>query len=465
MMDSLTLLAVDEVKAKLSQDPQDYHESVSAFLTRHAIRHDDAKRSAKIQSWSKWCRAQTKRVSCVECDVPAGILPAKTAASLTDVKVGGGKKRVPDDALYNQHGDLREKVARGNTILYLNDKESGETSHDCLIFALKKFTGGMGDEDEQQPDTNKTWMDYFIAPLNKAEKVVCTMKANGEAAHFSVRWIKDRFIVCAGSKNVHLMARNAEDVAKYKDSRYLVAKTVASAVLRKLATLDAMKLQLMLSFMHHTAVTAVLEVLQPDYQHVVDLSHLKKPELQFIAFTLPFDAETNDESLCALEPSSALRFVGDVGFDCVQHQVIPVDEAENRMEDIRRGYNYEGEVLYFVDIHGNVIGLLKKKTAWYVLCRAIREKVSHALLDSKKCPKDYSHAQRAAKLTARLEQIQKWLAFSDEYLAKWTELGVGFLQYVVKEKDTGDMNVRGNFPILWNDYLSVKGVNDNVKFL
>lgn len=31
---------------------------------------------------------------------------------------------------------------------------------------------------------------------------------------------------------------------------------------------------------------------------------------------------------------------------------------------IRQGYDYEGEVLYFMDEQGEVIGLLKKKTVW-----------------------------------------------------------------------------------------------------
>lgn len=31
---------------------------------------------------------------------------------------------------------------------------------------------------------------------------------------------------------------------------------------------------------------------------------------------------------------------------------------------VRHGYKYEGEVFYFLDGSSNVIGLLKKKTAW-----------------------------------------------------------------------------------------------------
>ena len=48
------------------------------------------------------------------------------------------------------------------------------------------------------------------------------------------------------------------------------------------------------------------------------------------------------------------------------------------MEAIRAGTGYEGMVLYFMDTEGSTVGLLKKKTTWYIILRAIREKVSHA---------------------------------------------------------------------------------------
>ena len=38
-------------------------------------------------------------------------------------------------------------------------------------------------------------MDYFLKPVSSANRVVCTRKANGEAAHFSIRYIKDRCVV------------------------------------------------------------------------------------------------------------------------------------------------------------------------------------------------------------------------------------------------------------------------------
>ena len=53
-------------------------------------------------------------------------------------------------------------------------------------------------------------------------------------------------------------------------------------------------------------VTAVLEILQPSYQHVVDLSYLDKGELNFICWTLPYDDDSKGnveaESYCAMNP-------------------------------------------------------------------------------------------------------------------------------------------------------------------
>ena len=54
--------------------------------------------------------------------------------------------------------------------------------------------------------------------------------------------------------------------------------------------------------------------------------------------------------------------------ETVNYHIIPTSKVEDEMNKIRRGYNTEGSVMYFVDGHkGNVIGLLKKKTAWYVI--------------------------------------------------------------------------------------------------
>ena len=50
----------------------------------------------------------------------------------------------------------------------------------------------MGDEDEDQPESNLVWLNYFLKPIENASQIICTEKANGEAAHLSARFIKNK---------------------------------------------------------------------------------------------------------------------------------------------------------------------------------------------------------------------------------------------------------------------------------
>ena len=96
------------------------------------------------------------------------------------------------------------------------------------------------------------------------------------------------------------------------------------------------------------------------------------------------------------------------GIETVKYSKIPVSDAESRMLKVRKEYGSEGEVMYFMDGKKNVIGLLKKKTAWYILARAIREKASAAVLAFAK-DKSLPASKRASKCEVRLKQIQTWL--------------------------------------------------------
>ena len=83
-----------------------------------------------------------------------------------------------------------------------------------------------------------------------------------------------------------------------------------------------------------------------------------------------------------------MAFAQNLEMDTVKYEIIPASKAEERMESIRRDYGTEGEVMYFVNGEGHVIGLLKKKTAWYVLARAIREKARYAVSRFVKSPSE-----------------------------------------------------------------------------
>ncbi|OWA50535.1 hypothetical protein BV898_15048 [Hypsibius exemplaris] len=423
-------------------------------------------RTQNSTQWLSWVHRQTE-LKAVTFKVPAGILPAHLEGNLTDVKVSS---KGPDDKVYDKSEDFRQCVARGNCILEMKNKKTGEYSADCVIFALKKFTGGLGDDDDRDIGDGFKWQKYFTKPITHAERVICTKKMNGEAAHFAVRWFGNDFYIIAGSKNVHLVFRTQEDIDKYSESRFLVARDVASTCLRFFEAMDVGLRCSLFSFFHHTKYTAVLEILLPHYQHVEDLSYLPAPELYFISWSKTDFSEGYKEEIC-ISPDFgqkiAQRFQLKVtGYDAVLH----ADLADQLLK-IRRGHGYEGEVLYFVDKNGDVIGLLKKKTIWYIIIRALREKAKNAASEfkvTKKSPSGQGKFELTKAVTSmkkRLLEIQQWMGMDDEAKDAWEKLSIGFLQWLatgLEERRIEGKVLFTMYPTLWTRYLKETGQTDHI---
>ena len=85
--------------------------------------------------------------------------------------------------------------------------KDGNKYYDLIIYALRKFTGGLGDEDDMDRAEND-WQKYFLKDITKTKYVSVLRKANGEAAHVAARWIDNEFLICAGSKNVHIVFKD-----------------------------------------------------------------------------------------------------------------------------------------------------------------------------------------------------------------------------------------------------------------
>lgn len=71
----------------------------------------------------------------------------------------------------------------------------------CLVpvlQGLRKFTGGLGDDDDvpmnSDVEINQPWKAYFTKPIEFANTIISMDKANGEAAHLACRWIEVTFI-------------------------------------------------------------------------------------------------------------------------------------------------------------------------------------------------------------------------------------------------------------------------------
>jgi len=423
---------------------------------------DEENEVSKGERWIEWAKP-LKYLKLVESSVPDFILPQKCSGELIDVKVF--TKRGPDDQVYDTYAKVREKVARGNC--FLNVTHGKKKGIRCILQALKKFTGGLGDDDDRDRGDNHTWKRYFTQPLENAVKIVATRKANGEAAHLSCIELDSQKLICAGSKNVHLLIRNRGDISYYRGDRYRIASEICHSVMDRLEEIGPEESDRLLSFMVKTKYTAVFEILVSTHQHVEDLSHLDKPQMKFITWTSSDVEPTAQQQMCTLPPHIGIEIARALRLDTIDYDVLDAADVDARMKQIRAGYKYEGEVLYFLDEKDNVFGLLKKKTVWYIICRAIREKAKNAAVSLVKNKSTFSHGRLNNNIEKRLNDIQSWLGLSEEAVVKWKVLGIDFCKWILERVDQGEKtsyDIGDFFPVLWKEFLETQGKSDVIEF-
>lgn len=464
--DALRFL-LSELKSPLGEDVL---ASAADFLTSRCRQNGSTMDPSTLQndcdqatSWLQWAHSH-KHLKVVSTAIPVGILPSGYSGVLHDVKVFS--RRGPDDEIYDENEELRQKVARGNCFLTLTTPSTTVTYN--VIYALKKFTGGLGDDDDRDKGDDFTWKLYFTKPLDDCKLVVSTCKANGEAAHLSALQIGDELYLCAGSKNVHMIFCNKDDLEKYdkNNQRFSIAREICICILEKLGSMPLERRKFLTEFLAVARVTAVFEFLNPDHPHIEDLSDFQGPELRFITWTsLDLSSTTSSAQLCWLAPDVAIEVAKVFQLNTVNYSVIPVSEIEDRMYKIRSYYNLEGEVLFFLDDERNVIGMLKKKSIWYILLRAIREKVRVAVRKSVKESSSFNLQRECQRIEHRIDEIEKWLKLDDETVRDWKELGKDFLKWVIQEINDGRINPDDSvnrFPIHWKRFLAENRRTDKI---
>ncbi len=96
----------------------------------------------------------------------------------------------------------------------------------------------------------------------------------------------------------------------------------------------------------------------------------------------------------------------------------------------------------------NIIGILKKKTTWYIILRAIREKIRSFLSPNR----NVSLADLQKNIAKRLNEIQNWIGFDDDYLNAWKELANHFAKwfaYCINTKKLDRDVFYNKYPTLW----------------
>ena len=109
----------DTIKNKI--DGSDgLHETINKIQCQSSKDLKDLQYQKQISSWLSWCE-NSKNVTCKTVEIPREILKD---CQIIDIKVSA---KGPDDKIYNSNPQIREKVARGNTIVKL--KKNGETQY------------------------------------------------------------------------------------------------------------------------------------------------------------------------------------------------------------------------------------------------------------------------------------------------------------------------------------------------
>ena len=330
---------------------------------------------------------------------------------LTEYRVKPLDRNESDDNLYINNPHIQHIIPRGLTLCKYKDYEPI-----ICIYSNRKFT-------EKK--------DYFLHTSSQVTNIVRMEKINGEALHFSVRYIDNKFYLFVGSKNNHIIIHTEEDIKLYTEERFVMAKLFASKLWHKLYNEMSKDDRLLLySFLHHTKMTAVCELLDKNNQHMIPINLDK---IVFLLFTAIYN---HDQSLTSLPPHLAINIMEIFQFQCANIIDITNDcNDEEIIESLKYAKNTEGEVLYYLDKQGNCLGLVKEKTVWYVCLRALRE-LAKSFITSKRKNNDKVNIHNIeSKIHTRYEEIKLRKNLTEDYISNWKQTAEGFIKWLDSNYD------------------------------
>ena len=188
--------------------------------------------------------------------------------------------------------------------------------------------------------------------------------------------------------------------------------------------------------------------------------------MKFITFAqVPEDFDKKVTNLCALTPDFAIEIARCLHLSTTDYEIIENQShvLNEYLTSIKYRHECEGSVLYFLNQADEVIGLLKKKTIWYVILRAIREKIRPMLSQWEKNHK-LDVADTIERVSRRLNAIQKWLGFSNAILDQWKTLAGQYVTWIgekAKKRTVARDDISNEYPILWSKFLEETNNQDD----
>jgi len=207
--------------------------------------------------------------------------------------------------------------------------------------------------------------------------------------------------------------------------------------------------------------TATFELLNVENQHV-ELYPFKQSQPRFIAFT----SNTELTRLCVDNIEESLQIARNAGLMAMTAIRHSYHEQDTVFEKIRKSYGKEGSVLYYFNEENKVIGLVKKKSIWYILVRAIREKMKGLARRAQDRRDDAAYMSKfKQKVRRTIHEKQVWLGFSEEKKAKWTELALKMADWLSDTIHKGKLDsttVATKFPVVWRRFLDETCETDRI---
>lgn len=369
------------------------------------------------------------------CAKRIGVRMTEATANSNKFVVFNVHVRGNDDSIYSKNRDIWNLLPRGTSLAYDSDGNRLGT-----VQGLRKF-GYLEDR------AKLCYGDY-----DKSKYMMVLEKENGENAQISAFRYKGQLYWLAGSKNVHIVFHNADDLNSplLNDDKYVFAKIIAKLVLEKYNNKEFQ------AWLADNSYTAVGEAILSFSQHIVDYGS-SDDHIRFFAVTSDNCSMGN---LTALTVPAALKAFSGFGLPTpwMSPEVrVGSVEYEELLNDIKNKQNSEGCVGYysdkpFAEEDSHVVYMCKIKSLAYVLERSTRGCIIRG--DS------------AMKTRNSVHDVSKNLFNDDEAAINWIDTRLdflinfsGWLQVYRRENELHAMQIQREWLSLQNTFKSLPEKN------
>ena len=381
-----------------------------------------------------------KIINAISYDVTE-VLPDGYTGKIIDYKIKNSGGKQPDDKVYMEFPYLQKIMPRGLTRLIIEGKV---VIDEWVIRGQNKFFGGDNLDDDDTANNFITKYNKKLINLNLITKIISAEKINGCLGHVSGRFLENCFFFVIGSKRVHLLIQEFEDINKFQEERHHVAKKIAIIFFKYLETLSPTQLTNLKNYFHDTNNSIIFEVIIKNDEHVVLYEEQDRmvaigiiPPFNFHVETLEELEEKNPESL--LIPFIELdKLKNEYKMDIVQSEKVEKIDLDEYYKEIALKVGSEGKVLYFINKNNYIVYIEKKKTLWYTLLRAIREKLAFTQMRAirQKLDFDKIHNNGKKRCLQRIDEIKKWRKIDLVSLVSWKIVAISMFDFMKNHDKT-----------------------------